>query len=248
MGIRVEKLEDIFPMADFIADAMGPIVEVVVHDVSDLEVSVVYIRNGKLSGRKVGDGATDRALKLIREGRYSRAYYVSNYSGLSLAGRQFRCSTCFVENMSGELVGLLCVNFDVSGLETAADILARLLAPGREKEASRPVDAASIEAQGDSSSSDLAPCGSDHASGDHATEMLVGSPEETVRKICRLVLSKYPVEPSRLLRAERVAALACINEEGAFYMKGAVSIVAEEMGISVPTVYKYLQEIRPEAR
>ena len=42
---------------------------------------------------------------------------------------------------------------------------------------------------------------------------------------------------------ERIEVLRKIYNEGVFLMKGAVHVVAEEMGVSVPTLYKYLQAV-----
>ncbi|MBM6688057.1 helix-turn-helix domain-containing protein [Collinsella tanakaei] len=43
---------------------------------------------------------------------------------------------------------------------------------------------------------------------------------------------------------ERIEVLRKIYNEGVFPMKGAVHVVAEEMGVSVPTLNKYLQEVK----
>lgn len=45
-------------------------------------------------------------------------------------------------------------------------------------------------------------------------------------------------------RMERIEVLRKIYNEGVFLMKGAVRVVAEEMGVSVPTLYKYLQAVK----
>lgn len=52
MSFHVESVEEMIPMVDFLAEVMGESVEVVLHDVTDTESSIVYIRNGELSGRK----------------------------------------------------------------------------------------------------------------------------------------------------------------------------------------------------
>ena len=45
-------------------------------------------------------------------------------------------------------------------------------------------------------------------------------------------------------RMERIEVLCKIYSEGVFLMKGAVPVVAEEMDVSVPTLYKYLQAVK----
>lgn len=224
MSLFVDQVSDAFSMADFISEAFGDRAEVVVHDVSDAESSIVYIRNGQLSGRKVGDGTTDAALKLIHEGLQSKHEYVANYGGKALGGRTFRSSTYFIKNRSGDLLGLLCVNIATTGLRDAISVLESMLS---------------------GNCNDAFDTGASSAVGTFE-ENLQGDPKETIRRIARSVLARFAVSPDRLSRTERIEALTQIHSEGVFLMKGAVNIVADELGVSVPTLYKYLQEIKRE--
>lgn len=222
MAIRVDSVEDMIPMADFLADVMGEAVEVVLHDITDAESSIVYIRNGFLSGRKAGDGTTDAALRLIHGGQDKSQEYVANYAGKSLENNHFRCATYFVKNREERLIGLLCVNVLTNSLEDAIKTLNTFLYGGQPDAVAsmQPSHIPSLE------------------------ENLLGKPEDTIRRITRTVLANYDVPAERLSRAERLEALRAIHSEGVFLMKGAVPTVAEEMGVSAPTLYKYLQEIR----
>ena len=47
-------LQTYFPLADIIAETFGEFCEVVVHDLSQPESSVVYVANGQVTGRKIG--------------------------------------------------------------------------------------------------------------------------------------------------------------------------------------------------
>ncbi|OUN87220.1 MULTISPECIES: helix-turn-helix transcriptional regulator [Enorma] len=220
MALTVHKIEDVFTLADFISDGLGEFAEVVVHDARDFESSIVYIRNGHLSGRKVGDGATDAALKLIKEGDTTTCGYVVGVAAKSAQGRRFRSSTLFIHDEHGRLIGLLCVNIDVTIVETLVGMLSKFIP--------------------------------DYASGspgeDHRDleETLQGDPAETTRRMVRSVLSKYPLPPSSFSSAQKHEAILSMYSEGVFLMKGAVSIVAEECGMSVATVYRYLEKARSE--
>jgi predicted transcriptional regulator YheO len=63
----IQYLLSLFPVANCVADFMGPNVEAVLHRLSDLEHSIVKIRNGHVTGRKVGDSMTDFSLHMITE-------------------------------------------------------------------------------------------------------------------------------------------------------------------------------------
>ena len=111
-------------LVPFFAAVCGPGCEVVLHDVTDPEHSLIRIAN-PLSGRKVGDAMTDLSRDLQRKGIYSEAPFLSNYEGRS-KGKNFLSSTYFIKN-KGELIGLLCVNKDTSVAADAAATLHALL-------------------------------------------------------------------------------------------------------------------------
>lgn len=48
-------------------------------------------------------------------------------------------------------------------------------------------------------------------------------------------------------RKERVAVISRMEQQGVFLAKGAVDKVAERLGVAVPTVYSYLDDVRKEA-
>ena len=225
MSLRVDSMEDMIPIADFIADVMGESTEVVLHDVQNSRNSICYIRNGQLTGRKVGDGMTDVALGLVRSGRASESDYMANYKGKALEGHQFRCSTFFVKNREDELIGLLCANVSVDGLERAIGTLSSMLLGGIPDASHR----------------------YDQQFPRDLEENLLGNPEETIHSISRRVIEMSGKDASGMSREERLDVLAKINDEGVFLIKGSVQIVAEEMGIPLPTLYKYLKMVRDEA-
>lgn len=228
MGLTVQRIEDVFPLADFICDAIGRTAEVVVHDVMDPETSIVYIRNGELSGRKVGDGATDAALRLLKEGQSGTRPYVAGYMGKSPRGRTFKSSTFFVKNPSDELIGLLCVNIDVTALSRAVDELNSIVGALWDV-----TDAAGLAA-------------TQAVPADGPYELLQGDPEDTIRQMVRSVLSSYPVPPSCFSSASKQEAIASMYDKGVFLMKGAVPVVAKECEMSVATVYRYLERARSD--
>lgn len=122
-----QLLAKYIPLVDFLAQVLGPDAEVVLHDVEDMDRSVVAIRNGQVSGRSVGSPATNMVLKIIQEGRGSKIDYLTNYKGLAADGRALRSSTYFIHDEKNILIGILCINIDTSKLEFIRDYLDRLL-------------------------------------------------------------------------------------------------------------------------
>ena len=79
-------LEKFVPLMDFIAEFLGRNTELVLHDLSDLERSVVAIRNGHISQRQIGAPITDLALQLLNEAKYKGLPFIANYQGKAFNG------------------------------------------------------------------------------------------------------------------------------------------------------------------
>lgn len=119
-----ERLSIYVDLAPFIANVCGPGTEVVVHDVTDPDHSLIAISNN-LSNRAIGDPMTDLALELQQKGTYTDTPYVSSYSGKS-KGREFLSSTYFIKNKN-RLIGLLCINRDTASIKNMNSALQNLL-------------------------------------------------------------------------------------------------------------------------
>ena len=65
-----ETVRRFLPMVDFLEQILGKNSEIVLHDFSDPDHAIVDIRNGIVSGRKVGGPATDLALKIMHDPKY----------------------------------------------------------------------------------------------------------------------------------------------------------------------------------
>ena len=95
----------------------GPRCEVAVHDLSDIDHSIIAIENGYLTGRKVGDSLLDFDVHKMFEPEYMRQPYLVNYTGKNTVGdRVFRFSTFYIRNSTGYVIGLLNTNVDISNL------------------------------------------------------------------------------------------------------------------------------------
>lgn len=117
------KLYAYVPMANFIAEMNGPKAEALIHDLSDIEHSIIYVTPNNVSGRDVGGTLTDYAKQLLHDKVYEHCDYVVNYIGKpGHENRIFRSSTYFIKE-KGSLIGLLCVNIDITDQINALGIL-----------------------------------------------------------------------------------------------------------------------------
>ena len=112
MRLINDYLKKYIPLVDFLAEVFGDDAEVVLQDVSDFNNSVVSIRNNHISGRKLGAPATNLVLKVMN-GNFTDKNYVTNYRGVSAAGKIVRSSTYFIKDDKNVVIGMLCINIDI---------------------------------------------------------------------------------------------------------------------------------------
>jgi hypothetical protein len=73
----------------------------------------------------------------------------------------------------------------------------------------------------------------------HVSEILQYLVVNTVRHTGR--------SPAELSKRERLDVIDFLERKGAFQVRGAIRLVAQELGVSEPTVYRYIDEVRRRA-
>ncbi len=103
-----------------IALQFGEGCEVVIHDlkVKDPDHSIVWIENGHVTGRKVGDGPSHVVLEALHAGTGELADRLS-YLTKTASGKILKSSTVFLRDSSGEISGIFAINFDITMLRAA---------------------------------------------------------------------------------------------------------------------------------
>ncbi|MGI6299295.1 MAG: helix-turn-helix transcriptional regulator [Saccharofermentanales bacterium] len=111
-------IKQYLPLVNFLAEIVGENVEIVLHDFSNIEHSVVAIRNGHVSERSLGAPATNLALKIMNDASFAQKDYLVNYHSLSLNGKTLKASSFIIRNEQQQVVGMLCVNSDMTKCES----------------------------------------------------------------------------------------------------------------------------------
>jgi len=212
-----EIIESYIPVARYISMLLGNTAEVTVHDLSDMSHSIIFIINGYITGRKVGDGFRN----LFPCGGFDQIF-----TGLSFTGRsvfewndetqKLYCSLFNIRNDKGDLIGFLGVVEDMQ-LEFAA-----MKAFQEKLHPQLPIP---YEEQWDSGSS-----------ASNVVDVMLTS--------CLANLEKGNVK--KLRKEEKIAIIESFERQNLFAIKGVVKLVAERLSISEPSVYRYLREIREE--
>ena len=89
---------------------IGPQCEVVIHDLADMEHSIVWIM-GTVTERAVGGCMTSRGLSLVRSGRTQDNY---NFNTRTRSGKMVRSALIFLKDGSGRPMVSVEINFDTS--------------------------------------------------------------------------------------------------------------------------------------
>lgn len=115
------------PVMQAIASAVGDHCEVVLHDLSrrDLDRTIHAIVNGHVTGREVGGPSTNLALEVVHDEEAEHDEF--GYVGRTADGRELHCSSVYYRDGSGRFVAALCINIDLTPLQTAQNLVRGLL-------------------------------------------------------------------------------------------------------------------------
>src|SRR6267143_465288 len=97
-----------------IADLLGPKAEVVLHDVSHPDHSIIMIRNGHVTGRTVGAPLTDLGFYMLRESDH-RIETLGIYQSKTDDGKLLQCNAANLRDARGRIEAILCINIDTTG-------------------------------------------------------------------------------------------------------------------------------------
>jgi predicted transcriptional regulator YheO len=115
MSAKNNEATNILNQLGLIARGLGetfaPFCEVVVHDLQDPNHAIHAIHNN-LSGRQVGDPATELGLARIADTQYPEV--IANYANRFPDGRQAKSTSIGIKDSNGRYVAALCMNLDLS--------------------------------------------------------------------------------------------------------------------------------------
>jgi len=213
---------------------VGKFVEVVLHDLERPDASVVYIVNGHVTGRRVGDSLLDgpkddkaflaarKELDLVAPQPHS---VIVGYPTVSPQGVLLRSATVVFRDASGAPFLALCMNADVSFPQAALSWFAGFLGDdaGAGK-AAVPAPAPSVPAARDMpQTADL---------------------DGLVDSIIRDAIVRHGKPVREMTREEKLDALEVMAGRGVLMVRGGVAKVAQALSVSRYTIYNYLERLR----
>jgi predicted transcriptional regulator YheO len=204
-----------FPLVDAIAGTFGKNCEVVLHDLSHPENSIIKIANGHVTGRKVGGPVTDLALSSFMKNNLKNDSLVG-YKSRTKKGNELKSTTIFIRDEKQKIVGAMCINIDISPYISAQKILDEFCK-------------ISTEFKG----SDL----------NLKSEKFESSVENLIENLIEQAKEKIDKPLSHMGKEDKLQIMRNLKENGLFLIKGSAKKVSKELNVSLATVYKYLEEI-----
>jgi len=141
------------------------------------------------------------------------------YSTTTPDGRPLRSSTLYIRDENDEVIGSLCINVDL----TYWNMMNRLISELCE---TKPL----VE------------------SGEQVAETFDSNIADILRKSVESTIEECGKPVPLMEKSEKLEVVSVLEDTGIFLIRGAVDYVADALGVSRPTVYNYLAELRSSER
>lgn len=109
-------------LAKALAVHFGSNCEIAIHDLTNgLENTLAVIENGHVSGRSVGDSASEIVLQAMKNGEQVNDHL--GYLARTKDGRLIKSSSIFIKDQAGHVTGLVGINYDITDFVQAKTLL-----------------------------------------------------------------------------------------------------------------------------
>ena len=212
------ELEKNIPLAKTIAEMFGKKCEVLIHDFSNPQHSIIAIENGHITGRKIGDPITDLALATWKKGGYGdkKTDRIVNYKTKTKDGRMLKSSSVFIRDNQKKIIGCFCINYDLTEHSMFHKVMDDFC-----------------------TAIDL-----DEEKSEKGMEIFTDNVNEVLENIIQEAIEKIGIPVSLMQKEDKLMVTKIADEKGAFLIKGAITQIAKEINVSRFTIYNYLEEIK----
>jgi len=205
-------------LVEFLGKCFGDNVEIVLHDLTDIEHSIIAIENKHVTDRTIGAPITMFALNKLTEMKHTDQSSIVNYKGTSRKGTPLRSSSFIIRDTQDQPIGMLCINIDISAYIQAEEIFKKLsFIP---------------EVQNDIKPS--------HELNENFHNSVSDMVYDTIQEV---LATETGIPPERLTPLEKIEIVDHLNQKGLFLVKGAISEVAAQLASSEATIYRYINKI-----
>jgi len=134
---------------------------------------------------------------------------ILNYSNEGLRGIKLRSSSLGIRNQKNELIGSICLNLNISVFEDIGSILQNLISTAQNP----------------------------FINGKE--KFLTNSPSNDIKEAISQIIINQSMNSTKLSKKDKIDIIQALMFQNQFNIKGAVTLIAKELKLSKPTVYKY---------
>lgn len=210
-----KEVKAFIPLVEALAQTFGKNCEVVLHDFSIPNKSIIKISNGHITERKVGGPPTGLILSLAN--RNTDDDFIVGYRTKSPKGAEIKSTSIFIKDKNRKVIGSLCINIDITPYIEATSTLGDLCS----------MSEGNLRKKEEEVLERFEPT---------VESLTVGLLEQSIRKIGKPVV--------HMRKKEKLEIIKDLKNNGLFSIRGAAKRVSQDLGVSLPTIYKYLEETR----
>ena len=200
-------------LAHGLAIQFGSSCEIAIHDLKtkDLEKSIVYIENGHISNRQIGDGPSGIVLE-THQSDPSTIHDKLSYLTKTEDGRILKSSTFYIRDDDGSISYIFSLNYDITAFTAASTAIQSLIA-----------------------TKDKLP----DLTGD-SPRQITHNVNELLDLLIEQAVAKVGKPVAMMNKDDKVAVVQYLDHAGAFLITKSGDKVSSYLGISKFTLYSYM--------
>lgn len=129
--VSIEFFNPYITAAKMIAKTFGRNCEVVVHDLTTPQNSVIFAVNNHVTGRKVGQSFDHLIREVLLSGQFNEDF-VAGYETSDHNKESIKSSTSLIRDGSGKVKGALCINYRLNSLSHVREFVEDMMTFGEE--------------------------------------------------------------------------------------------------------------------
>lgn len=206
-------------LLDMLESELSSHYELVLHDLTlDYNHTIVDIRNGYITNRKIGDCGSNLGLEVLRGTVEHGDRY--NYVTHTNDGKILRSSTMFIRDDDGNVIGSLCINKDITYTVQIEEYLHRV----NDYPLSHLEETVSAR--------------------NTSNEVFVNNVGELMDYFLQEGLKHVGKQARQMTREDKCQFIKFLDDKGAFIITKSSERVCEFLNISRYTLYNYLDLVR----
>ena len=209
------------PIVKGIAKTFGKDCEVLLHDTSKLESSVIMIENGHVTGREVGSPLTDLGLYFLQSDLFKDTDFIANYQTENKYGKKLKSTTIFIRDKGKKMIGFLCINYTLEHLS----------------EVRKMIDDFSVVTKD---------VDKEISNNEEKEEIFTDNIDDLLERVFIKAQEKVGKPIEKMQKDDKLEVVRYLQKKGFFLIKGNIDKIAKRLNVSRYTIYNYLSEIKPE--